>query len=243
MNLSKNRQSNLNLNIQNRCMSELILVRHGQSQWNNRNLFTGWVDVNLTQQGVQEALTAAKDLENTQLDIAFTSTLARAHTTLAIILSRQQQSAVYIHNDEYHQKHQMHPKIIEKGEIPVYSDSALNERWYGDLQGKNKEAAREEFGEEQVHLWRRSWDVPPPNGESLKDTTTRTIPYFQKTILPRIQEGKTVIVSAHGNSLRAIIKHLENISDEDIPGLELPTGKPIRYTFDNNTFTRETQLS
>ena len=125
----------------------------------------------------------------------------------------------------------LHPKELEKGEIPIFSSEKINERYYGDLQGKNKDAARKKFGEKKVHEWRRSYDIPPPNGESLKDTCRRAIPYFTKDILPYLKKGKNVVVAAHGNSLRGIIKHIENINDEDISGLELPTGKPIIYDY------------
>ncbi len=186
----------------------LVLVRHGQSEWNKKNLFTGWADVGLTEQGVTEAHKAAALLKEKGLkfDEAFTSGLQRAQKTLSIILQDMGQT-----------------------DIPVSRDKALNERDYGDLVGLNKDDARKKWGEEQVHIWRRSYDVPPPGGESLKMTAERTIPYFKKEILPRVEKGETVLVSAHGNSLRSIIMWLEKLTPEQVVRLELATGVPIVY--------------
>jgi len=220
-------------------MAYLILIRHGQSRWNIANKFTGWVDVPLSERGVFEALQAAKDLEGLEIDVAFTSKLVRAHQTLFTVLASQQKVGVLMHDDEERQEWYLHPRIIEEGEIPVHQHAALNERAYGDLQGQDKDEAKERFGKEQVHIWRRSYDVAPPNGESLKDVFARAVPFFESTIKPLVLEGKNVIVSAHGNSLRAIIKYIENISDKDVPNLELPTGKPIVYKVENNTFVAD----
>ncbi len=186
----------------------LVLVRHGQSEWNKKNLFTGWADVGLTEQGVAEAHKAASLLKEKGLtfDEAFTSGLKRAQNTLSIILQDMGQT-----------------------DIPVSRDKALNERDYGDLVGLNKDDARKKWGEEQVHIWRRSYDVPPPGGESLKMTAERTIPYFEKEILPRVEAGETILVSAHGNSLRSIIMWLEKLTPEQVVKLELATGVPIVY--------------
>lgn len=188
--------------------ANLVLVRHGQSEWNMQNLFTGWKDVELTEQGIAEAVQAGQEILDRQMifDVAFTSELKRAQETLRLILEKSNQES-----------------------CPVTRDQALNERDYGDLTGKNKDQARAEFGEDQVHIWRRSYDIPPPGGESLKDTEERTWPYFESTVLPLLAQGKTVIVAAHGNSLRAIIKRLEGISSEDITQLEIATGVPIYY--------------
>lgn len=191
-------------------MSErlLVLVRHGQSEWNRRNLFTGWRDPDLTALGVEEAKRAGARLkaEGYQFDIAFTSLLSRAQKTLDLAL-------------------------VELGQVglPVMKDLALNERNYGDLAGLNKDDARVKWGEEQVHLWRRSYDVPPPGGESLKDTVARTLPYYVTEILPKVLQGNRVLVSAHGNSLRALIMVLEKHTPETITHRELATGAPVIY--------------
>jgi 2,3-bisphosphoglycerate-dependent phosphoglycerate mutase len=186
----------------------LVLVRHGESEWNRRNLFTGWHNPDLSEKGLIEALVAGRLLkaEGLVFDIAFTSRLKRAQRTLDIILSELGQSKIEIRYSE-----------------------ALNERHYGDLCGLNKDEARERWGEEQVELWRRSYDVPPPGGESLRDTADRVIPYYKEEIWTELKAGKTVIVSAHGNSLRALIMTLEGLSEEEILNREFATGAPIVY--------------
>lgn len=186
-------------------MAILALVRHGQSLWNKENRFTGWVDVPLTHQGEQEAHRAAMLLENYKFDIAYTSMLIRAQHTLHIIESH----------------------------IPIIRDQALNERHYGDLQGMNKDDARQAFGEEQVKIWRRSYDICPPNGESLKDTAARTLPFFKRCIMGDLRQGKNVLVVAHGNSNRSIVMLLDKLSNEEVIHLELPTGAPVIYEFDS----------
>ncbi len=191
-------------------MAKLVIVRHGQSLWNKENRFTGWVDIDLSARGREEAIEAGKKLKALHFDTAFTSDLKRAQNTLALIL-----------------------KEIGQENIPVFRDKALNERHYGDLQGMNKDAARERFGPEQVHIWRRSYDVAPPNGESLKDTEERVVPYYQSEIEPLLREGKNVLVVAHGNSLRSLIKYLEHLSPEEIVKVEIPTGKPKVYELDD----------
>ena len=188
---------------------KLILVRHGQSQWNLENRFTGWVDIPLTEAGEIEARRAGELLRSYHFDYGFTSALRRAQETLRIIL-----------------------EVIGQPDLPVEQDQALNERFYGDLQGLNKEETAHKFGAEQVHLWRRSYDVAPPGGESLQDTAARVLPYYRAHIVPRLQRCETVLVVAHGNSLRALVMELENISEADIPDLNIPTGVPIRYRFD-----------
>jgi 2,3-bisphosphoglycerate-dependent phosphoglycerate mutase len=186
----------------------LVLVRHGQSEWNLKNLFTGWKDVDLTEAGVAEARAAGRKLKGQGLsfDVAYTSALKRAQRTLDLILQEMGQTG-----------------------IPIVRDQALNERDYGDLVGLNKDDARKKWGEEQVHIWRRSYDVSPPGGESLKDTVARALPYFVQEILPRVLRGERVLVSAHGNSLRALIMVLERLSPEQILKRELGTGVPIVY--------------
>lgn len=186
----------------------LVLVRHGQSEWNKRNLFTGWKDVDLTPEGEAEAHKGGLRLkaEGFVFDIAYTSALKRAQRTLDIILEELGQS-----------------------DLEIIRDQALNERDYGDLVGLNKDDARDKWGAEQVHLWRRSYDTPPPGGESLKDTAARVLPYFEAHILPDVLAGRDVIVSAHGNSLRALIMNLEGLTGEEIIKRELATGVPMIY--------------
>ena len=193
---------------------KLILVRHGQSTWNAANLFTGWENVELSEKGILEAKKAAEELSKFNFDSVFTSELTRAQKTAEIIIEGNS-----------HTK----PKSI------IY-DMRLNERHYGDLQGMNKDDARKDFGEEQVHIWRRSFEIPPPNGESLKMTAERTLPCFDELILPELKMNKNVLVSAHGNSLRSIVMRLENIDENSIVKLEIPTGVPRIYLFENDTF-------
>ena len=192
----------------------LVLVRHGQSEWNLKNLFTGWKDPGLTEQGVTEARDAGRKLKarGLEFDIAYTSELSRAQKTLDLMLE----------------------ELGQQG-LETIRDIALNERDYGDLAGLNKDDARKKWGPEQVHVWRRSYDTPPPGGESLKDTMARTVPYFVTDILPDVMDGKRVLVSAHGNSLRSICMVLDRISPEDIPGFEIGTGVPMIYELNPNT--------
>jgi len=188
----------------------LILVRHGQSEWNAKNLFTGWKDPGLTDQGVSEAKNAGKLIleQKIEFDVMYTSMLSRAQKTGDIILG-----------------------ILNHKEIPIIKNEALNERHYGSLAGLNKDDARKKWGEEQVHIWRRSFDMPPPDGESLKDTADRVLPYFETEIMPKVISGSSILIAAHGNSLRALIMKLDSISPEDIVKLEIPTGAPIQYEF------------
>ena len=188
----------------------LILVRHGQSEWNAKNLFTGWKDPGLTDQGVSEAKNAGKLIleQNIEFDVMYTSMLSRAQKTGDIILG-----------------------ILNHKEIPIIKNEALNERHYGSLAGLNKDDARKKWGQEQVHIWRRSFDIPPPDGESLKDTADRVLPYFETEIMPKVISGSSILIAAHGNSLRALIMKLDSISSEDIVKLEIPTGAPIQYEF------------
>ena len=192
-------------------MPTLVLVRHGQSEWNLKNIFTGWQDINLSPQGVKEAHAAGQKIKalGIKFDQAFTSDLARAQKTLEIILEE-----------------------LNDLSLPTERDEALNERDYGDLTGQNKDEAREKFGAEQVHIWRRSYDVAPPGGESLKDTAARTLPYFETKIMSAVKSGKNILVSAHGNSLRAVVMQLDKLSPEEVVKLEIPTGVPIIYEKD-----------
>ena len=201
-------------------MSKLIILRHGESEWNKLNLFTGWEDVSLTDQGKIEAKLAAFAIQNLKVDVnhAYTSALKRAKDTLGIVL------------------------YILKKDIPMISDQALNERNYGSLTGMNKDEARNKWGDEQVKLWRRSYDVAPENGESLKDTCERTIPYFKKNILPKLYDGENVIITAHGNSLRSIIMYVEELSEKEIISVEITTGIPIVYEYESKNIVKKTEL-
>ena len=191
----------------------LILVRHGQSEWNAKNLFTGWKDPGLTDEGMEEALVAGSTIksENILFDEMFTSKLVRAQITGKIIL-----------------------EAINQSNIPINQNIALNERNYGSLAGLNKDDARKKWGEEQVHIWRRSFDIPPPDGESLKNTSERVLPYFNREILPKVVNGSNILIAAHGNSLRSLIMQLDNINEVDIVNLEIPTGAPIKYVFNED---------
>lgn len=216
----------------------MLLVRHGESRWNLDNKFTGWVDVPLSEQGIKEALATAKKLAGLELDVAFTSRLERAQETLLLILADQKYTGVFSHEGE--PEASRYEFEAASREIPIHADIALNERHYGTLQGKNKIDAAREYGEEQVLAWRRSFKARPPEGESLADVYERTIPYFETRILPEVHLNKNVIVAAHGNSLRALIKYIEGIFDHDIANLELKMAEPIIYKFENGELTRET---
>jgi 2,3-bisphosphoglycerate-dependent phosphoglycerate mutase len=186
----------------------LVLVRHGQSDWNLKNLFTGWKDPDLTEKGVEEAKAAGRRLKASGLafDVAFTSALTRAQHTCRLLLEE-----------------------LGQPDLRTIRDEALNERDYGDLSGLNKDDAKARWGEDQVHLWRRSYDVPPPGGESLKDTVARVLPYYCSEILPRVLRGERVLVAAHGNSLRALVMVLDGLNADTIPSMELDTGVPLIY--------------
>ena len=188
----------------------LVLVRHGQSEWNAKNLFTGWKDPGLTKVGEKEADNAGALIKerNIKFSMMFTSVLKRAQITGQMILEG-----------------------IDQTSIKIVKNQALNERDYGDLAGLNKDDARKEWGEEQVHIWRRSYDIPPPRGESLKNTAERVLPYFNKEILPKLIQGENILVAAHGNSLRSLVMQLDNLSKEEVIALEIPTGAPIIYSF------------
>ncbi len=192
-------------------MSKLVLIRHGESQWNLENRFTGWVDVPLSPKGIEEAKAAGKKLAGFTFDRAFTSVLARATETLRIIL-----------------------EAIGQATIPIEKDKALNERMYGELQGLNKAETAKKYGEEQVKIWRRSYDVQPPGGESLKDTAERVLPYYDSRIKPSVLKGETILIAAHGNSLRALVMQLEQLTREQVLELNIPTGAPLLYELDNN---------
>ncbi|MBA2486939.1 MAG: 2,3-bisphosphoglycerate-dependent phosphoglycerate mutase [Nitrospira sp.] len=192
-------------------MSKLVLIRHGESQWNLENRFTGWVDVPLSPKGIEEAQAAGKKLAGFTFDRAFSSVLARANETLRIIL-----------------------EAIGQTTIPIENDKALNERMYGELQGLDKAETAKKYGDEQVKIWRRSYDVRPPGGESLKDTAGRVLPYYDNRIKPSVLKGDTILIAAHGNSLRALVMELEQLTREQVLELNIPTGAPLLYELDNN---------
>ena len=197
--------------------SNLVLIRHGQSEWNKKNLFTGWKDPELTEQGIEEAIQAGNQLKqsNIKFDVMFTSDLFRAQETGRLILEQMNQT-----------------------DIATIKDQSLNERNYGELAGLNKDDARKKWGEEQVHIWRRSFDVPPPGGESLKNTAERVLPYFESKILPEVIKGKNILIAAHGNSLRALVMKLEDISPDEIVKLEIATGDPLTYEISEGKIQR-----
>jgi len=191
-------------------MSKLVLLRHGESQWNLENRFTGWVDVPLSSKGIDEAKNAGEKIKGFVFDHAYTSVLRRAIDTLTIVLD-----------------------IVGQKNLPVTQDQALNERHYGDLQGLNKAETAQKFGEAQVKLWRRSFDVQPPNGESLKNTLERVLPYWETAIFPHVRKGERLIIVAHGNSLRSLVMHLDGLSREEVLELNIPTGVPLVYEFND----------
>jgi len=190
-------------------MARLVLLRHGESQWNLENRFTGWVDVPLSPRGIQEAKSAGEKLRSFTFNRAFTSVLARANETLRLAL-----------------------ETIGQTGIPIEKNKALNERMYGELQGLNKTETAKKYGDEQVKIWRRSYDVRPPGGESLKDTADRVLPYYDQNIKPHVLKGETILIAAHGNSLRALVMQLEGLSKEQVLELNIPTGAPLLYELD-----------
>ena len=192
-------------------MGRLVLLRHGESQWNLENRFTGWVDVPLSTRGIQEAKNAGEKLRPYRFDRAFTSVLQRANETLRLVL-----------------------EVIGQPAIPTERDQALNERMYGELQGLNKAETAKKYGEDQVKIWRRSYDIRPPGGESLKDTAERVLPYYEKVIKPHLTAGETILIAAHGNSLRALVMELEQLTKEQVLELNIPTGAPLLYELDSN---------
>ncbi|CUS35522.1 2,3-bisphosphoglycerate-dependent phosphoglycerate mutase [Candidatus Nitrospira nitrificans] len=192
-------------------MARLVLLRHGESQWNLENRFTGWVDVPLSPKGIEEAKQAGEKLRGLTFDRAFTSVLTRANETLRLVL-----------------------ETIGQTTIPIEKDKALNERMYGDLQGLNKAETAKKYGDAQVKIWRRSYDVKPPGGESLKDTAERALPYYEKMVKPHLMKGETIIIAAHGNSLRALVMELDRLSKEEVLELNIPTGVPLLYELDDN---------
>ncbi|HSX12449.1 MAG TPA: 2,3-bisphosphoglycerate-dependent phosphoglycerate mutase [Rhabdochlamydiaceae bacterium] len=223
--------------------TKLILLRHGQSLWNKLNFFTGWVDIPLSWEGIQESIEAGKKIASIPIDHIFVSSLIRAQMTAMIVMAvhRGEKVPMVLHPGEgkLEEWAQIYNDHAEKRVIPVTQAWQLNERMYGKLQGLNKQETREKYGAEQVQIWRRSYDVAPPEGESLEDTAKRSIPYFKKHIVPHLQAGKNVFVSAHGNSLRSIMMHLDNLTKEQVVKLELATGDPVIYHYTDGKWDKQ----
>ena len=227
-------------------------MRHGQSMWNAAGLFTGWVDVPLSNKGIEEAIDGGKKIAEYDIDEVHVSTLIRAQMTAMIALAQNNHGKTpvfqYDGPSDGSNTSQNEARMIEWAQIrgdagstsilPVHVSWQFNERMYGDLQGLNKDATREQYGAEQVHIWRRSYDVPPPNGESLELTANRTIPYLENKIIPQLSNGKNLFVAAHGNSLRSIIMSIESLTKEQVLSLEVPTGVPIIYQFQENSWIK-----
>ena len=231
-----------------RDMALLILMRHGQSMWNAANLFTGWVDVPLTNKGIEEAIAGGKEISALTIDEVHVSTLIRSQMTAMLALAQHDsgKTPIFQYSANGDSMSENESRMVDwaqsndSGEntIPVYVSWQLNERMYGDLQGLDKQETRDKYGDEQVHIWRRSYDVPPPSGESLELTAARTIPYLQSQIMPSLKEGKNVFVAAHGNSLRSVVMSIEDLSKEEVLKLEIPTGQPIVYEWGEGSWQR-----
>ncbi|KAL2893899.1 2 3-bisphosphoglycerate-dependent phosphoglycerate mutase [Bienertia sinuspersici] len=220
----------------------LILIRHGESMWNEKNLFTGCVDVPLTKKGVEEAIEAGKRISNIPVDMIFTSSLIRAQMTAMLAMSqhRRRKVPIIMHNESEQAKSwsEVHSEDTIKQSIPVVTAWQLNERMYGKLQGLNKQETAEKFGKEKVHEWRRSYDIPPPDGESLEMCAERAVAYFKENIETQLQSGQNIVIAAHGNSLRSIIMYLDALTSEEVINLELSTGIPLLYIFKEGKFMR-----
>jgi 2,3-bisphosphoglycerate-dependent phosphoglycerate mutase len=220
-------------------MVKLILLRHGQSRWNELNLFTGWVDIPLSKKGIQESVAAGRKIADLSIDVIYTSALMRAEQTamIAMLENHSEKVAVIQHEEgQLLEWSAIHNEQTKRNMVPIYSAWQINERMYGDLQGLNKAETVEKYGEEQVQIWRRSFDGVPPGGESLAMTAARSIPYFESHIVPSLKKGENVLVVAHGNSLRSIIMHLEGLSKEEVVKLELATGVPVIYDYKDQQF-------
>jgi len=218
--------------------SKLILMRHGRSAWNGLNLFTGWVDIPLDELGIQESLEGGKKIKDLPIDQVFTSGLIRAQMTvvLALLHHHSKKVPVFLHPEDPWT--QIYSSQAARSTLPVHIAPELNERMYGKLQGMNKKEMAEKFGEPQVHEWRRSFATKPPDGESLKDTCARALPYFQKKIIPHLEKGENVFIAAHGNSLRAIVMHLDQLSEDEVVNLEIATGEPLIYSYENGRWRK-----
>lgn len=223
--------------------SKLILMRHGQSEWNKKNLFTGWVDIPLSKEGIEESVRGGEKIRSIPIDVIFTSTLQRAQMTVTLALLHHESGKVpvFLHPGEGKLESwgKIYGEQAKQEVIPVYRAWELNERMYGRLQGLNKAETAEKYGAAQVKIWRRSFDTAPPEGESLKMTAARTLPYFNQKIVPRLEKGENVFVSAHGNSIRSIAMELDDLSEEEVVHLEIPTGDPLIYSYSRGKWSRE----
>lgn len=222
-------------------MSQLILLRHGLSTWNKKNLFTGWVDITLSKEGRLEAHQVKQQLNDFSIDVVFTSKLTRSIQTALIVLEDREKTPLFIHEENLPlaKWSSFHNDEEKNNSIPIFSVEALNERMYGELQGKNKHQIETQFGKEQLQLWRRSYKTQPPGGESLFDTAQRTLPFFNNFIVPECQKGNNVLLVAHGNSLRSIIMEIESLTEEEVISLNIATGDPIFYQFDKQKFLKQ----
>jgi 2,3-bisphosphoglycerate-dependent phosphoglycerate mutase len=223
-------------------MSTLIMMRHGQSKWNQMNLFTGWVDVPLSDIGIKESLEGGKLIKDIPIDIIFTSSLIRAQMTAFLAMIEHSSGKVpvlqHLGEGQLEEWGQIYNQETKKTIIPVIADRALNERMYGKLQGLNKKETIEKYGAEQVKIWRRSFKVQPPEGESLEMTAARSIPFFNEHIIPYLEKGLNVFISAHGNSIRSIIMELDGLTEDEVVHLEIATGAPLIYEYANGNFTK-----
>ncbi len=224
-------------------MAKLILLRHGASIWNEKNIFTGWVDIPLSQKGIEESFQAGKKIAHIPIDVIFVSSLIRAQTTamLAMSVHEGEQVPCVLHpgQGKLEEWAEIYSEEAKKSCIPVHVAWQLNERMYGQLQGMNKDEMRKKYGADQVQLWRRSFDVAPPEGESLEMTAARSIPYFQEMVMPLLKKGKNVLISAHGNSLRSIVMFLDKLSKDEVVKLEMATGAPLIYTFEGDRWHKD----
>lgn len=223
-------------------MATLILIRHGESVWNKKNVFTGWVDVPLSPKGIQEALQAGEKMADLAFDVVYTSVQIRAIETAMIALAGNKSSKTPVVQHKTGKMAEwtgIFSETMKADVIPVIQDWHLNERYYGELQGRNKAETAAVFGDEQVRIWRRSYDIAPPQGECLKDTAERTIPFFKESILKDLEAGRTVLVSAHGNSLRSIVMHIEQLTRDEVLNLEIPTGQPLRFEYSQGKLKRQ----
>ncbi len=218
-------------------MGKLVLLRHAESVWNKKNVFTGWVNVGLSAQGVLDAVKVGKKMADLSFDIVYVSSLIRSQLTVFIALAESKSSKTPVFLPNIHIE-----RSIQKELLPVYQEEALNERHYGDLQGKNKDEIKKQYGEEQFKKWRRGYDTPPPCGESLNMTITRVLPFFKKVVVPHMEKGETVLIGAHGNTLRGIIMELDGLSEAEVVSLEVPMAEPIIYSYQKGKWSSNAVL-
>lgn len=222
-------------------MPKLVLVRHARSAWNDQNRFTGWIDIPLSKEGIEQAFAVGKQISGMRFDALFTSSLIRAQQSLFLMLSMSKDLRVpYVIHEEKRSSHCS--SEVKKNLLPVWTSSALNERYYGDLQGCNKAEVEKKYGKEQFIAWRRGFASRPPQGESLQDTAARCLPWFFKEIIPRLEKEENILIVAHGNSLRSIVMEIENLSEDQVISLEIPTGEPLVFTYAHGKWERSNLL-